>query len=392
MKLGELASAGQYREALGGFRKLQEQPGTPRWLRAASEYEIAELQAALHENEGAMAALGRSVQLGYDDCLTPRSSKHLASIVANPKARQALAAMKIAEADLHELAWLQREAAQAVHEASLMITDNINRVDQQPTEIPQSRLPTRSTTSPAVLYWRQQLLMAQRAQREYVKTSDEERMVHAADDGRGVRAHRNRRCLNPPASAGSGGVPEGGGEEAGFRPAIRVLQRTKGLFPAWPDSGSAYPAFLPSATAFCAMVDCSIASLRAGAAAGDGGGGARAATSQCIASTQAHAAVQPARMSEGKCTPRYTRDMPTSSTNSSAGTDTPPAPARRPGQQHQRGGERGRAHRVAAREAVAHLRRDRGPQVGAQPGEVVLGAQVHQQRTDHRQHEEQRVA
>jgi hypothetical protein len=30
-----------------------------------------------------------------------------------------------------------------------------------------------------------------------------------------------------------------------------------------------------------------------------GGGGARAATSQCIASTQAIAAVQPAMMSEG---------------------------------------------------------------------------------------------
>jgi hypothetical protein len=33
------------------------------------------------------------------------------------------------------------------------------------------------------LYWRQQLLLIQRAQREFVKKSDEERMVHAATIG-----------------------------------------------------------------------------------------------------------------------------------------------------------------------------------------------------------------
>jgi len=33
------------------------------------------------------------------------------------------------------------------------------------------------------LYWRQQLLLIQRAQRQFVKKSDEERMVHAATMG-----------------------------------------------------------------------------------------------------------------------------------------------------------------------------------------------------------------
>jgi uncharacterized membrane protein len=33
------------------------------------------------------------------------------------------------------------------------------------------------------LYWRQQLLLIQRAQREFVKKSDEERMAHAATMG-----------------------------------------------------------------------------------------------------------------------------------------------------------------------------------------------------------------
>ena len=34
-----------------------------------------------------------------------------------------------------------------------------------------------------MLYWRQQLLLIQKAQREYVKKSDEERIAHAAKMG-----------------------------------------------------------------------------------------------------------------------------------------------------------------------------------------------------------------
>jgi hypothetical protein len=65
----------------------------------------------------------------------------------------------------------------------MMITDNINRVDQQSTEIPQAQLPARPTHSAGVMYWRQQLLLIQRAQRQFVKKSDEERMAHAATMG-----------------------------------------------------------------------------------------------------------------------------------------------------------------------------------------------------------------
>jgi hypothetical protein len=101
----------------------------------------------------------------------------------NPKATQALAGMKITGADFRELVWLKSEVEHAEHDARMMITENINRVDQQATEIPQAQLPTRPTTSAGVLYWRQQLVLIQRAQREFVKKSDEERMVHAATMG-----------------------------------------------------------------------------------------------------------------------------------------------------------------------------------------------------------------
>jgi hypothetical protein len=144
---------------------------------------MAELYGALNETDNAIAALGRAVQLGFDDCIAPRASERLTTILKSPKATHALAGMKIAEADFRELVWLKSEVGHAEHDARMMITANINRVDQQPTEIPQAQLPTRPTTSAGVLYWRQQLLLMQRAQREFVKKSDEERMTHAATMG-----------------------------------------------------------------------------------------------------------------------------------------------------------------------------------------------------------------
>ena len=183
IKLTELSDSQQYREAINGYKRLESQPGAPDWLKAGAEYEIAELYGELNETDNAIAALNNAVQLGFDDCLTPRTSKRLATISKNPKATQVLAAMKITEGDFRELVWLKSEVEHAEHDARMMITDNINRVDQQSTEIPQAELPTRSTRSAGVLYWRQQLLLIQRAQRQFVKKSDEERMVHAATMG-----------------------------------------------------------------------------------------------------------------------------------------------------------------------------------------------------------------
>ena len=183
IKLSELSDSQQYREAINGYKRLESQPGAPAWLKAGSEYEIAELYGELGETDNAIAALNNAVQLGFDDCLTPRTSKRLVTILKNPKATQVLAGMKITEGDLRELFWLKSEVEHAEHDARMMITDNINRVDQQSTEIPQAQLPTRPTKSAGVLYWRQQLLLIQRAQRQFVMKSDEERMAHAATMG-----------------------------------------------------------------------------------------------------------------------------------------------------------------------------------------------------------------
>jgi len=180
IKLSELSSSKQYREAIDGYKRLESQPGAPNWLKAASEYEIAELYGQLNDTDNAIAALNNAVQLGFDDCLAPRSSKPLATVLKDPKATQVLAGMKITEGDFRELVWLKSEVEHADHDARMMITANINRLDQQFTEIPQAQLPTRPTHSAGVLYWRQQLLMIQKVQRQFVMKSDQERIKHAA--------------------------------------------------------------------------------------------------------------------------------------------------------------------------------------------------------------------
>src|ERR1044071_3012559 len=78
LKLSELSSNQEFREAINGYKRLEAEPGTPEWLKAGCEYEIAELYAALNDTDNAIAALNRAAQLGFDDCLSPRVSDRLA--------------------------------------------------------------------------------------------------------------------------------------------------------------------------------------------------------------------------------------------------------------------------------------------------------------------------
>jgi hypothetical protein len=183
MKPALLTGNKQYREAINDYKNLEARPGTPAWLKAGCEYEIADLYGTLNETDNAVTALSQAVQLGFDDCISPRASEHLTAALKTPKGAQALAAMKITEADFRELVWLKAEVDQAEHDTRMMIIANMNRADQQATEVPQAQLPTRHTASAGVLYWRQLLLLMQKVQREYVQRSDLERIKHAATMG-----------------------------------------------------------------------------------------------------------------------------------------------------------------------------------------------------------------
>lgn len=178
MKLYELDENKQYREAIDGYKRMQARPGTPGWLKAGTEYEIAELYGVLSETDNAIAALSRAAQLGFNDCITPRASERLTTTLMNPKAMQVISGMKITQADLRELVWLKAEVLHAHHDARMMIIENTNRLDHQITDVPQSQLPTGPTTSAGVLYWRQLLVLVQRMQRDYASRADLARMKH----------------------------------------------------------------------------------------------------------------------------------------------------------------------------------------------------------------------
>jgi hypothetical protein len=137
------------------------------------------LHAALQETNSAITALSGAVRLGFDDCMTPRASERLKAILQDPKAAEALAGMKIGEADFRELVWLKAEVQNARHDARMMIIENTNRLDHEATAVPQAQLPTRPTTSAGVLYWRQQLVLRQRIQREFVMKADVAHIGHA---------------------------------------------------------------------------------------------------------------------------------------------------------------------------------------------------------------------
>ena len=183
LKLTILTDNKQYREATDGYRLLEAEPGTPAWLKAACEYETAELYGALEETDSAVAALSRAVRLGFDDCITPRACERLRTALQDPKATETLAAMKIAEADFREQVWLRAEAQHARHDSRMMIIENTNRLDHGATAIPQAQLPARPTSSAGVLYWRQLLLLVQRMQRDFVMRADIARIRHAATMG-----------------------------------------------------------------------------------------------------------------------------------------------------------------------------------------------------------------
>jgi hypothetical protein len=81
------------------------------------------------------------------------------------------------------LFWLKSEMSNLEHDIKMMITENINRLDSDFTETPQSQIPSRQTSSPSVLYARKNVMLMQQIQKTYVKQSDEERIQHNATMG-----------------------------------------------------------------------------------------------------------------------------------------------------------------------------------------------------------------
>ncbi len=99
---------------------------------------------------------------------------------SDPAFQKTLSSIRIASSDYQELVWLHAERENAEHEGKMMITANMNRLDQHFTEVPVSVIPSRTTNSAGVLYARALLRLVQEALKRFVQQSDEERIRHTA--------------------------------------------------------------------------------------------------------------------------------------------------------------------------------------------------------------------
>jgi hypothetical protein len=179
LRLADLIGKKDYSAAIEGYQKLANSPSSPGWLKAGSYFEIASVKLQQGKQEDAFSSLDQAIQNGFNDCFAIQQDV-FADVRSSPDIQRRLAAMKISEADYAELFWLKTEMNNLEHDIKMMITENINRLDDDFTETPQSEIPTRETKSAAVLYARENVRLMQEIQKTYVKQSDEERIQHNA--------------------------------------------------------------------------------------------------------------------------------------------------------------------------------------------------------------------
>ena len=172
----QLVDEKKYDEAITGYEQYMR--SAPPWFQGPIQFEIATLQAGLGNKKQALATMEEAIQSGFDDCFAVKDYPEWNSFRDSFQFATMHSKMRISEMDYRELSWLKAEIENVNHETKAMMTDNINRVDTNFTEIAHSEIPNRQTTSAAVLFNRELLKVMQEAQRYYVNASDKERIEH----------------------------------------------------------------------------------------------------------------------------------------------------------------------------------------------------------------------
>lgn len=181
-RLADLISKKEYEEAIQGYQALADVSSTPQWLKASAYFEIASAKLEQGKKVEGLSSIDKAIELGFDDCIAIQQDA-FAELKGSKEIASRLDRMKISEADYHELFWLKAEMNNLEHDIKMMITENIDRSDSDFTETPQSEIPSRETSSAAVLYARENVRLMQEVQKTYVKQSDEERISHNATMG-----------------------------------------------------------------------------------------------------------------------------------------------------------------------------------------------------------------
>ena len=177
LRLADLTGKKEYDEAIQGYQALADESSTPQWLKASAYFEIASAKLQQGKKSEGLSSIDKAIELGFDDCFAVQQDA-FETVKGSKEIESRLDRMKISEVDYHELFWLKSEMSNLEHDIKMMITENINRLDSDFTETPQSQIPSRQTSSAAVLYARENVKLMQEIQKTYVKQSDEERIQH----------------------------------------------------------------------------------------------------------------------------------------------------------------------------------------------------------------------
>jgi hypothetical protein len=177
LRLLELTSNKNFDAAIEGYLAMANESSTPRWLKASAYFEIASIKLQQGKKAEGLASIDKAIESGFDDCIAVEQDA-FAELKGSKEIGSRLEQMKVSEVDYHELFWLKAEMNYLDHDIKMMITENMNRLDSDFTETPQSQIPSRETSSAAVLYARENVKLMQEIQKTYVKQSDEERIRH----------------------------------------------------------------------------------------------------------------------------------------------------------------------------------------------------------------------
>jgi tetratricopeptide (TPR) repeat protein len=172
----QLVQDKKYSEAIAGYEKFLQQ--APQSLQSSVQFEIASLHAAMGNKASALEMMEQAIRAGFDDCLAVRQYEEWKSFSTDPRFNELCSRIRVSEADSKELYWLKAEIESVHHDTKMMITENINRVDNGITAVPQSAIPIRETASPGVLFNREVLKVQQRVQKQYVFLADKARIQH----------------------------------------------------------------------------------------------------------------------------------------------------------------------------------------------------------------------
>lgn len=181
VKIGEEITVGNFSSAQKLLKSLEHKLSlgySPHWTKTLIHYEKSRLLLAQGQVDSGLNHLEAAVKGGFDIFMDILQDPLFQKIFDHDRFKGIYGAMRISPRDMREIYWLKGEIQQAHHDTTMMIIENIGRVDEDYTEVPQNTLSFHPTTSIGVRAYRAILRNVLRQQKWTVLRSDIIRKHH----------------------------------------------------------------------------------------------------------------------------------------------------------------------------------------------------------------------